>query len=496
MDIEFYVGFDKKPNSTKRPGVNTVKYTLTGTLKEPSSVLAPVVNIQNIPVTDAPSVFTYASIPRFFRYYFVKDWVWNDGLWTVRLEVDVLATYKAEIGNTTEYVLRTDSTTDFNGDISDTVYPTTTDVQTESVYLPNMFVSDIDDGFYVVGIISGNNTDAVGAVTYYAMIPYDFGQLKQKLFSNDNLEIMGIIDSGGQPLIQDLSQEVLKTMYNPYQYIVSCMWFPFKITLLHNIHVVHSINIGWWSYPLSGNVIHQAEICKFQGENAPVYAHPQSSTRGDYLNYSPYTKRTLMGRFGTIALDTFSYRVGDGISVIYYVDVITGLCRVDIGRTRPQTGGVDAYDVICNREFLLGVPIQIAQVGVDHLGMTVNAIETIPKMINGAAIGALTGTPISSAISAGARGIYNTIQAAMPQVETSGSNGSFISANYDTAIITQHFKLVDEDIHHKGRPLCEIRTLNTLSGFILCAEGDIDISCFDDERKEIARHLTSGFFWE
>ena len=149
------------------------------------------------------------------------------------------------------------------------------------------------------------------------------------------------------------------------------------------------------------------------------------------------------------------------------------------------------------RHFLLGVPIQIAQVGTDYLGTAVSAINTIPQIMGGAISGIASGKgAIMGAISGGANGVYNTIQSAMPQVETSGSNGSFLTAGYQTHVVTQFFKIVDEDIAHRGRPLCELRQLNTLSGFILCAEGEIDISCYDDERKEITRYLTTGFFWE
>jgi phosphate/sulfate permease len=99
-------------------------------------------------------------------------------------------------------------------------------------------------------------------------------------------------------------------------------------------------------------------------------------------------------------------------------------------------------------------------------------------------------------IAGGASGIYNTLQTAMPQVETGGSNGSFLAPVNNTHMVEQFYKIVDEDIAHRGRPLCELRQLNTLSGFILCAEGEIDISCYDNERKEISRYLTEGFFWE
>ena len=87
---------------------------------------------------------------------------------------------------------------------------------------------------------------------------------------------------------------------------------------------------------------------------------------------------------------------------------------------------------------------------------------------------------MTGAITGVANGIYNTLQSAMPQVETSGSNGSFLAPATRTALLENFATIVDEDIHHKGRPLCSLRQLNTLSGYILCAEGDMDISCFDN----------------
>ena len=75
MQIDFYINFTKRQNSTKRPveGGIVTKHTLTGYLKEPCSVMKPVINIQNVPIQNAPCVMTYAYIPSFYRYYFVKE---------------------------------------------------------------------------------------------------------------------------------------------------------------------------------------------------------------------------------------------------------------------------------------------------------------------------------------------------------------------------------------------------------------------------------------
>lgn len=484
LHLTLYGGFAKRENSTKQPS-SGITMGVTGILKEPCPLMNPIIVIHRLANDIIPSGFTYAYWTETGKYYFVEDWIWVNGLWEVHLKVDVLASYKTEIGNLSEYILRTDSTTDFNGDITDTTYPATCDTETETVLSNNAFTSTITSGCYIVGIISGGSTEAVGAITYYIMTSAQFGSLKDKLFSDDNLQIMGIIDAQGRALVEDLSQEVLKTLYNPYQYIASCMWFPFPTTLVTDKTSVSSIKIGWWDYPLSGDRLY-AQTVEVAEQAIQFTAHPQAATRGNYLNYAPYSKRTLVGRFGTVALDSACFKDGDSIDVSYVVDLITGQCRAQIGRMRNS-----AYDLLADRQFLIGVPIQIAQVGTDYLGTAVSAINTTANTI-----GKAFSLDFSGAITSAASGIYNTLQSAMPQVETGGSNGSFLSAGFVTHIVTQFYKIVDEDISHRGRPLCEIRTINTLAGYVLCASGDIEISCYDNERKEIQRYLTTGFFWE
>ena len=218
MQIDFFDSFAKKENSTKTPNISSATRTLTGYLIEPCSIMNPTFKILRFASDNAPQSFTYAYISEFSRFYFVEDWEWADGLWLCRLKEDVLASFKTPIGNTTEYVLRTDSTTNYNGEITDTTYPATTDIDTRIFENASPFVPDnITSGVYIVGIISGDDDYSVGAITYYIMTSSQFDLLKDKLFSDDNLEIMGIINSSGQQIVQDLSKEVLKTLYNPYQ---------------------------------------------------------------------------------------------------------------------------------------------------------------------------------------------------------------------------------------------------------------------------------------
>ena len=72
----------------------TLVTTLTGTLREGCNVTDPSITIE---LNSLPN-FNYVYIPELNRYYFVKD-IDNlrNKLWTIRLHVDVLMTYKTQI---------------------------------------------------------------------------------------------------------------------------------------------------------------------------------------------------------------------------------------------------------------------------------------------------------------------------------------------------------------------------------------------------------------
>ena len=493
--------FAKKENSTKQPTGGGL--AVQGVLKEPCSIANPRIRIERMANDASPSSYTYAYINTFGRYYFIKDWVWTDGLWEVDMEVDVLASFKTQIGQQSEYVLRTDSTTsDYNGAISDSAYPATTDFSISRVVFDNPFATDgIGGGTYIVGIISGDSANAVGAITYYAMTSAQFGALKSYLFSQPALEKMGLMELAGQVLTwkaEDMSEEIFKTMYNPYQYIASCMWFPINISDVP-AGSAGPIQFGWWTFSgedgISGSKLTQT-IGNFHDSVETLPVHPQASTRGKYLNYSPYSKYTLHGKFGSLPLDTAFFEVGSYIVNTYSVDYVSGQCLFQVFVSGNSSG--TGRSLITKSEFMIGVPIQLAQIGRDYLGTAVSALDAGRATISGALAGSVGGLggAIIGGLSAGAGGIYNTIDASMPQLQTSGINGSYIEIELATILIAIHFVVVDEDVHHMGRPLCEVRQLNTLTGYVLCSEGDIDISCYDAEKTKIRNYLTTGFFWE
>lgn len=72
--------------------------TATGTLREGTSILDPVVRIDSALSSNMISDVNYAYIEEFGRYYYITNIeIDNNRLWNIHMHVDVLETYKSEI---------------------------------------------------------------------------------------------------------------------------------------------------------------------------------------------------------------------------------------------------------------------------------------------------------------------------------------------------------------------------------------------------------------
>ena len=475
--------FAKKTNSTKQPTAVGTVYTCE--VMDGSGILNPTIKLQ-AGITD-PFKYNYAKINVWLRYYFVSNWRYDRGLWWADLKLDVLSSWKDYIGYHTGYVLRSSSVSD--GNIKDTFYPAKTTPTRHTKVINLAWDEELSDGTYVVGIVNGDNR-AVGSVGYYVMTPSEFRAFCNAVYANTN-------DWMDTASITDISTELLKTLFNPFEYIVSCMWFPITVPVIP-YSPTSPIPLGFWTVPASCQGLLYSEAITAQVYSVTPDQHPQAATRGAYLNSSPYTTLNLTFQpFGDISLDA-SLVCGNQIDLTVYTDYVTGIACLYV---QVATGGNDGT-FLGSQSTQLGVPIQIS-------GRQPN----IASMISGGVAAVADALPQKSGLwqdvkqvatnLLGAPDISGTVSKIASQAENGfkrlgsrGSNGSRAQILSEAFLSHDFMILADEDNAEFGRPLYAVRQINTLSGFVQMGEGHIEIPGLDEESSMLSGFLTSGFFYE
>ena len=363
---------DKKINSTKLPISSPDDITLTVELKDVTSMFTPSLIISADVFTDGlghivnPMRYNYCYLPDFERYFFVRSWSWIVGRWECALEVDVMASFKTEIGNTNAFILRAAS--QYDADIIDTKYPTTMNVagslQDQSFFgattpwNTDIKNAGITSGFYVISVVN-DDISAIGGVSYYALSASVMQELMNKLFAAPTW--MNITDA-------NISADMQKMLFNPMQYITSVMWIPRGLNTT-GMSSTNTLPLGWWSLTLTGafyrlNV--QNTAIEFTITTNTVF-HPQyDAQKRRWLQLSPYTTAALyMPPFGFIPLDMTKLYQSSDIVVRVRIDVITGRGTLFVS-SKYTFDGITFYDggVVYTTVSQVGVPMSIAQMAV------------------------------------------------------------------------------------------------------------------------------------
>ena len=517
-----------------------------------------------------PMKFGYCQISDFNRYYFIRSWSWILGRWECDLEVDVLASFKTDIGKTSAYVLRAASQSDT--DIVDTKYPvkaaaadgsyqTKTYGSVYNVWNTNIYGNDVTAGFFCIAIVN-NDSSAIGAVSHYALSGSVMAELMNELYSSPTWA--NITDA-------NISLDLQKMLLNPMQYITSVQWIPTGFNTTGQTPI-HTIPYGWWSLTLTGDVyrVTTGTMSKSITESISVSHHPQYDANKHWLQLSPYTMAALyFTPFGFIPIDTSKIYDATHIDIEVRVDIITGRGTLILS-SHKTVGGTTTYGgTFYTTVAQVGVPMTIAQMAVDMSALgqastwvgaagialaTGGLQDSIKDLKNGlidgarsifnnpqtknylsaagGGIGALFNSGINTAMSRGLsqgtavaneiatglqKGLGNAPQetslldslkqiagdigsaalAVAGTCSSSGSSGGFAALSELLYVQWYFQKIVDQDPTHYGYPLCKTVKINTLSGFVLCQNGDdLSVSCTPAERQAILAFMEAGFYYE
>lgn len=480
FNVTFY-NFSKRENATYRPTGTGETYPCV--LKETSNIANPEI-ILEMGTADAPS-WNYAYIAEFSRYYYVTDWTWiQNRLWSASLSTDLLATYKDEIGASELYVLRSSAASD--GDIVDDYYPCKVTCQTQELVGTSPWISklntdelDLSKGVFVIGYVTSqqpNDSSMYGSVVYSAMRQDGLRALVDALLGN-----LQLLDPDFKTA--DASLALQKSLIDPLSYIKSCIWMPVLYDGLSGIEL-DELHIWDWTVDCPHKIIRNDPPYMAYVRDFNLTKHPLALTRGNYLNTSPYTRINLdFPPFGNIELDTSLTANATQVNTNITFDMITGQAKLRI-----------LIDGVCTdiHDAMVGVPIQLSQVMKDYLGAAQSAVNGLLGIATGALTGGVGG--IAGGISSGVNGIANGVRAMQPRNSSISGNGSFSHLRYRPRLYHQFMIPVDEDNEHCGRPLCQIRRVSSLPGYLLIKDAEIDINGFTGEAEAVRAYLEGGFF--
>ena len=495
FNVNFYT-FSKKQRSTAVPSGTglTVSCRANRTL----DILAPEIVLDWRQESGLPTVYNYARISDFGRWYWITGWKNDGGIWSATLRVDPLASWKTQIGANSCYVYRSSRSYDLK--LRDDAYPMKADPRRLTVTLPKVWTIG---GANESGAASGTLTVVAGilgstSTTYYAFTWENWRRFYTKLFSQDYYnDVLGAFGAAEYP--------EAKTVINPMQYISSAVVIPLGIGYGLNLryaidylNTVSAIPVGPITVTPSNFTAYRLKDDQDQWTYTITlgsdFWHPQADDRGDWLTDGPSTEYVFyFPPLGEIPLDASLIDGANSISYTVYPDYKANTALLDIKSIFTQPSR--EYPLY-RLEFALGTGIQLSNVmtpGTWAPGADWILSQPDNKLL---ALGIKTAQNLPVISGVVNNGISDAISGRTPHVTSSGKFGSTASMGGQPRLIVTHWLYAADDLDGKGRPLCQIRTLNTLNGFITAEADEIHVGCTEEELTEIREAVGSGFYYD
>lgn len=484
FNVIFYK-FNKHYNSTKRPDAQTTpQVTYSCNILRGSAVYNPKIEL-DFGLSSTPAQYNYCYIADFdSRYYFIREWTFDKGIWIASLQEDCLASWRNTIGATYFYILRSAHT--YDGNVMDGMYPTKAIPTYSKVALTNPYTT-VNNGCFVIGVVSkGGN---FGSLTYHAMTAAELAGLCTALIDPT------IISGNADFSLNDASAGLQLNLIDPMQYIKSCVWLPIAAADIAGTDIPASGPTGgfdifnWHLTGFTHKILSNDTPYVTKSNTVTLKSHPQKSTRGNYVQMAPYTIITLSyPPFGVFQIDNSAIGTTTKLYTYLRIDVLTGAAALEVKLNSNIVNRVEAQ---------VGVPIALSQVSRNYIGAAneiLGAVGSIASGVGAAVSGNAMGA-IGGAIGA-AQGIINGYASLQPRANTIGSGGGFGHLQGAFELDYQFYSAVDDDLTNNGRPLCQMKKPEDIPGFMIIQDGYFEGAATFAEAEEIRSLLESGFYWE
>lgn len=491
FNVNFYT-FSKKQRSTAVPSGTgkTVSCHANRTL----DILAPEIVLDWRQESGLPTVYNYARISDFGRWYWITGWKNDGGIWSATLKVDPLASWKTQIGANSCYVYRSSSS--YSNQIADRMYPITAQQHHLNISLPKPWTVGTDSAagsgtadVYTVlcTVIGGHGT------RYYAMTTDNWEKVARYIYTNkyyeDTLGTFGAVE-----------YPEAKTVIDPADYIKNLFLLPMPIgsgswTVHTSGNALNLIEVGLslvpdpdqtstlqaWRIPDNGLLTFNHSL-----ELTTDFWHPQAYDRGDWLNLEPYTRYELVyPPFGIIPLDASEIAHAEYLDVRLSIDprICQAMLEVRVAwgiRSTP----------IYRASTSCGIPIPLS--GAIPTGSEAGRTFLAARNIIGSA---MTANPVQAlqGIQSAYVDAFHTVQ---PHLSSTGGPGSSANLYGSPMLHVVHYYMAPDDLNGHGRPLMDIRQLSAIPGFISADAEEMSVPCTDSELAEIREAVSTGFWYE
>ena len=484
MSHTIYVGkIAKRRNSTLQPTLNTSFDVL---LKTPTSLHTPTFTI-------SAASFDYNYLKWGDRYYFVTDVVSrNNNLWEVSAVCDVLATFKADILASTQFV----SYSSYNPSVwlPDTRIPL---LNSTDINVANSGISILDpDGTYILGVV-GYDSAVLWDVSL-TNLKNLMGQISQwqQAFEGE-IASASVGYNTVEDALQSVSQMVSESglLGNAYanapQCIRSCIWTPVK-----------PIHDGGSNRIYLGNL--DTHVDGKRVKATPTKALSMNSVNIPW-HYSDWRRSTCE--------DVYLYLPLVG-NIQLSGDSLTGVSSLSIDSSGMATDGTICYNVYAGSEIIgsysgncaAQYPIGInQQASLGEIAQSV--IAGAEKMVSAAIDSSISPVSIAgSAAGVALEGVlagYNSLNVAKSSHIScvggaSGGAGAGLDLDVHCYTVAHATAIAPADMAATmGLPTMQPMALSTLTGYCQCANAHVGATGAEaQELTELDTYLNSGFYIE
>lgn len=506
-------GFTKTFESTKIPESPTYGHVdVEGNWKFGTSLLHPSIEFR-ANLLQTPYQFMYCRIASLFRYYFINNWTYIDGMWTADCSVDVMASFRESILDSTQYVTR--AYYGNGGGLTDSLYPLSANVTDSfSVSPTNPFAYNYDDGMYVMGVIAQGEDAVAGCVKFYAMGPTFYKALSSTVF-NVEPYYQGIN-------VDEISEDLFKSIIDPGKYIQSVRWYPFK-SFPNDAITPTNFHIGLWSWPItSGSEFNTSiRLLKTSYSQHVSYItlanHPQTDRFGKNANLPPFTVRKLhYPPFGDFLLDHPLLSDPLKIALVTDVDMTTGMAKLTIRYTKDFNFTADSPVMnTAQTSFAVDIPIRSSTydlsgkgwdnaktIGAVGLAQNTNDIiayntsELAARLLNNPDL--IDQNAYNNMRGANFWGTVNIAMSSAVQTVVRGEVSSILAFRDNPYLETLFYAAAEENALSLGRPVCKnLRIADMNNGFIACQNPVVtNVLATSGEISAIRQMMANGFYKE